>query len=253
MSSDSAALAQILDKLNKLDVVERKIDSIDRKFDELSSTVNTLQTTVAGHTDEIASLRQELDAHKAEVKQLKFSHNIREQRLRACTIRVFNFSYVVGESLDNHKALAARVYDRIVRPAMAAARAGGDIGSVSQQQNAIETCFRIVAPREETLLSPQPPPVIVRLSSNSIKFAVMKYRKHILPPTEEEKSAGIRRYTVVEDLTPDAHRLLKELQKDSRTDKVWSINGQIHYSVPGVNGYRKVRNIFDSVDSILSK
>ena len=251
MSSDSATLAQILAKLNKLDVVENKIDALDRKFGELSSAVTTLQTTVGGHTDQIAEIRQELAASRAEVKHLKYSHNIREQRSRACTIRVFNFMYIVGESLDNHKALSARVYDRVVRPALVAAKAGGDLAILPQQQNAIESCFRIVPRGEGQSPSSAPPPVIVKLVNNNIKFAVMKYRKHVLPPTKEEKSAGCRRYTLVEDLTPDAHRLLKAMQADARTDKVWSVNGLIHYSLPGVSGYRKVRNIYDSLDDIL--
>ena len=71
-----------------------------------------------------------------------------------------------------------------------------------------------------------------------------------LPP-EGEREAGIRRYIVVEDLTPDAHHLLKQLQADDRTEKVWSQNGQIYFSRPGVSGFSKVKNIFDTVDSIL--
>ena len=80
----------------------------------------------------------------------------------------------------------------------------------------------------------------------------MKHRKAIPPPSDGEKKDGIRRFVLVEDLTPEAHSLLKALQQDTRTEKVWSINGQICYTRPGIPGFKKVRNIFDPLEAILS-
>ena len=251
MSRDSDKLDLILEKLKSFDTLEKKIDNLDSKFNDLSTTVNTLNTTVASHTSEIAEIRAELAKNKEDIRSLKVSHNNREQRLRACTLRLFNFPTAPGESVDNYKPLAAKVYDRIIRPALSAAKGAGDIGTLPQQQNAMEACFRVFSPQ-----GPVPPttspPVIIRLVSMAVKTAVMKHRRAVPLPSEGERAVGIRRFVLVEDLTPDTHSLLKALQADSRTEKAWSVNGNIMFTRPGVVGVKKVRSVFDSLDTILS-
>ncbi len=246
-----------LKKLDSLEALSTKIDGIASSLSTLTSTVDALKTSVdtnttdiAANAADIAELKEEMSKYKAEVKSLKTSHNMREQRLRSSTVRLFNFATAAGESIDNYKPLAARVYDRIIKPALVAAKAAGDINTVSQQQNCIEACFRVFSPREPAPGAP-PPPIIIRLTTNAIKFAVLKNRKQIATPTESERLAGARRYIIVEDLTPEAHSLLKALQRDSRTEKVWSLNGAIHFSRPGVSGFFKVKNVFDSIEDIL--
>lgn len=132
---------------------------------------------------------------------------------------------------------------------MVAAKAAGDLGSVPQQQNVMESCFRAYQ-QSEPSPGDTPSPVIVRLVNRNFKVAVLKNRRAITAANPGE--AGSKRVIVVEDLTQPAHKLLKELQGDSRVEKVWSVNGQIHYSRVGVAGYKKVKNIFDSIDTILS-
>ena len=252
---DSAKLDLILQKLQKLDTVEEKLDQLSVKFTALSTKVDSLESRVTANSSDITSIREELLALKKstgkDIKAIKTAHNIREQKLRATTIRIFNLPYIVGESLDNSKQLACRAYDKILKPALAAAKSSGIIGSVPQQQNVIESCFRSYTQQEPSPSDP-PPPVIIRLASQAIKVAIMKSKKNIPVPTDAEKSAGVRRFIVVEDLTPDTHKLLRELQSDDQTDKVWSVNGRIHYTLVGKKEIKKVKNIFDSVQEILS-
>ena len=229
MSRDSDKLDQILAQVKKLDSVEATVKDIDARLLSLSTTVGNLQSTVSSHTSEIAEIKADLAKHKTEIRTIKTAQHLREQRLRSTTVRLFNFPYQVGESLDNFKALSSRVYDRIIKPTLVAAKSSGDLGSVPQQQTAVEACFRFYSPNQpEAAASSPPPPVIIRLSSNSIKSAVMKNRRCIPPPSDGEKSGGVRRFIIVEDLTPEAYGLLKALQQDRRTDKVWSYNGVIH-------------------------
>ena len=266
MSRDSDKLDSILEKLRKLDSVESKIDNLATQFNTLTTTVNTLKTDVKSNTDDIAAIRlelgsakEEMESYKKEVKSLKTAHNTREQRLRACTLRIFNVPCSIGESQDNFKNLATKIYDRVIRPALTAAKAAGDIGIVPQYQNAIKSCFRAFSQREPktreaagpSAASSSPPPVIVHLTTTTLKWAVMKHRRGVPLPPDAERDAGFRRYVVVEDLTPDSHRLLKQLQADTRTEKVWSAGGQIFFTRPGSAGAIKVKNVFDSVESIL--
>ena len=254
MSGDSKKLDQILLKLQKLDSVEEKIDKLNNKFESLSAKVDSLESSVATNAACISTIQEELLAFKTEtkrdIKNLKTSHNAREQRLRASTVRVFNIPYVVGEPLDNYKLLSSKVYDKVLRPALVAAKAAGDLGSVPQQQNVIEACYRAFTQQEPSGDGP-PPPVIARLVSTAVKIAVLKHKKHIPVTSDAEKGGRVRRFIVVEDLTPEAHKLLRELQNDDRTDKVWSVNGRINFTIPGSKEVFKVKNIFDPVSEIL--
>ncbi len=249
----SAKLDLILSKLNSM---ETKFDGLLTKVEQLSTTVSELQTTVTEHTESIATLRAELDTNKADLRALKTAFNTREQRLRATTLRIFNVPTSPGESAENFKPLAAKIYDRILRPAFVAAKASGDLGAVPQQATAVEACFRAfsptVSPEASSGQSAAPPPVIVRLSTNAFRSAVMKNRHSVPLPPESERESGARRYVVVEDLTPDAYRLLKLLQEDRRTEKVWTTNGHIFYTRPNTIRYSKVKNIYDDVNTILA-
>lgn len=247
-------LDQILDELKKLDVLSKKFDDLDTKIGSLTSITTTLRADVDNNQAAINTLRTEFETFKsnsqAEVKQLKTSFNNREQSLRSSVVRIFNMPVIIGESIDNYKALAARAYDRLIRPALVAAKAAGDLGAVPQQQNAVEACYRVFQQKEQVPGGP-PAPVVVRLASRHIKFLVMKYRKAAAAPSEAERGAGAKFLIVVEDLTPSSHKMLKLLQSDDRVEKVWSINGQIHYSLPGQSGFKKVKSVFDPVDSFL--
>lgn len=251
MAGKPDKLDQILAQLKSLD---SKVDSVNSKLEALNTTVTNLGKEVASNTADIKELRADFEKYKtdseAELKKLKTSFNHREQQLRSTTVRIFNLPPIFGESVDNYKGLASRVYDCLIRPALVAAKAAGDLATVPQQQNSIEACFRAYVPVEPAAGSP-PAPVICRLSSRFIKFAVMKNRKAATALSEPEKVAGARRLAIVEDLTPPVHGLLKELQADRRVDKAWTVNGQVHYSLVGKSGFKKVKNIFDPINTFL--
>ena len=241
-----------LEKLNLLDGVVSKLDQLTVTVNAVSSAVDLLAGKVQYNTDNIEFIRQEFDNFKtetrAELRSVKNTLNVREQQLRSAQVRVFNFPVAA----DDATALTARIYDRILRPLLSAAKTAGDLGSVPQVQNVVETCYRAFV-QEEPEEGQPPPPVVIRFTNKQLKIAVLKQRRQSMPvPSEGEQKKGIKRFLIVEDLTPPAHKLLKAMQADPRTDKVWSVNGQIHYSIPGKSGYKKVRSVFDSIDQILS-
>ena len=245
-------ILQKLEKLSLLDDVVAKLDKLETTVGNLSSAVESLAGKVQANADNICSLRQEFEVFKketgAELRSVKNTLNAREQQLRSTQVRVFNFPVAA----DDSTSLTARIYDRILKPLLAAAKAAGDLGSVPQVHNAVESCYRVFS-QEEPAEGQPPLPVIIRFISKQLKIAVLKQRRRSMPtPSEGEQKKGIRRFVIVEDLTPPAHKLLKAMQADQRTNKVWSVNGQIHYSVPGKTGYKKVRSVFDHIDTILS-
>lgn len=253
--SQASKFDEILQRLGKLDTIDTKLDDLNGQVKIITDTVSNLQHEVKSNRSDIEDLRDELENFKRdtkyEVKNIKTNLNTREQQLRSTTVRIFNFPIMKDEAVDNYKGLSQRVYDRILRPLMTAGKNAGDLATVPQIQNTTEACYRIFTQREPEPGKP-PPPVIVRLVSKAIKTAVLKQRRlHMPAPSAGEKELGAKRFVIVEDLTPPTYSLLKMLQADERTEKVWTVNGQIHYSRPKTLGYKKVKNVFDTVDSIL--
>ena len=232
--------------------MDSKLDALTTTVNNISVVVEALQQKVEITTRDIKDLRNEFENFKAEtsgeLRAVKNTLNLREQQLRNNSVRLFNLPL----SKDDSAGLQVRVYDRIVRPLLAAAKTAGDLTSVPQAHNAFEACYRAFS-QEEHQEGASPAPVVIRFATKALKIAALKHRRQHMPaPSEGEKSARVKRFVLVEDLTPPAHKLLKALQADSRTEKVWSVNGQICFSVPNKKGYKKVRSVFDSLDIILS-
>ena len=89
-----------------------------------------------------------------------------------------------------------------------------------------------------------------------MKTASFRAKKEALPfPTEEEKTAGLKRFMLAEDLTPASFNFLRELREDSRVERAWTVDGRIRYTRVGdKDSYvHKITSIFDPIDSIFRK
>ncbi len=72
-------------------------------------------------------------------------------------------------------------------------------------------------------------------------------------PTQEEKDIGIVRFSIVEDLTPQAYSKLKELIKEEAVEKAWTVNGRIKFLVRGSKKIHTVISVYDQITEILAK
>ena len=175
---------------HKLDLILTSIGNLSSKFDRLDGKVTALQTISDTHGQAIADLQRE-------VIDLKEAGNARDQASRGCVVRVFNIPVSVDESADNNKVLAGKVYDRVLKPVLAAAKAKGDISVLPQATTVIEDCFRTRAKGGVA-------PIIVKLSSSKLKTIIMRNKKENIPaPSRAEAAAGVLAPFVVEDLTQD--------------------------------------------------
>lgn len=241
-----------LDKLDTIDSVVTKLDDLQATVQNISLTVTQLQDTVKTNSTDITEIKLDLANFKQEtiheVRSLKHTLNLREQQLRSSNVRIFNFPVAHNEA----NGLAGHLYDRILRPLFVEAYAAGDVDAIPLFRECVDSCYRVFSPGELEA-GQSPPPILVKFVNKKFKIAALKHRKKHMPePSVGEKKNGVKRFVMVEDLTPPGHKLLKALQADDRTEKVWSVNGQIHYSIPGKTGYKKVRSVFDTVDFILS-
>ena len=221
----------------KLDFLVTAVVSLQQgqaKIENLVTRVQSLEVTVAAQSKTIASLQQE-------VKFLKERDNGREQQTRCNVLRLFNFP-----GSDSETNLAGKVYDKLLKPILAAAKSKGEISTLPQLPNTIEEAFR--AGRFAAGANKPPPPVIIRFASPAIRLAVLKHKRNNTPPPQE----GAKRMILVEDLTPASHRKLKELQEDERVAKVWTMSGTLWVVKNGDDKAKPVKSVFESNDVILA-
>ena len=212
------------------------------KIDDLESKVTNLEGRVASQEASIKSLNKE-------VRAVKEAANLRDQEARGNTIRLFGLPVSQDEE-SGAKPLSDIVYNRILKPILTAARASGDCPTVPHVANLFEDCYRVGKPSAN---SKTPPPIIIKVSRIH-RLAILKNKRlNTPPPSDTEKAAGLKRFIIVEDLTPPAHKLLKDLQEDSRVEKTWSVDGRLRFVLCGDDKtVKKVKSVFDTVDEIIS-
>ena len=240
-----AKMDLILEQLKQLDQLapmSLKIDNLHTSLGSFKEELGCLTFTVQGHEDRLVALERDLKSQK------EFA-NSQQQQLRSLTVRLLNVSYTPGESVNNYAMLKESVYNRFLLPLLTKALDNNDISTIPPATNILDSCFRpyVSTPGK------QPPPVIIKLSSRQLKIAVMKNKRELPKPTAAETEAGITRFILVEDLTPDNHRTLAALSKSKLTDKVWSVDGRIKFTKanrPDV--VMTMKSVYDPITKILS-
>jgi hypothetical protein len=183
---------------------------------------------------------------------LKEAANSREQQLKLCTVRIHGLP-VTDEELaatDDGKTLAAKVYDRILKPILNAAKAKGDISSVPHCANAIEECYRAGRPTK----TGKPVPIVVKVANRHLRLAIFRNKRLNTPqPLDAEKNDHIKRFSVVEDLTGPTFKLLKLLQGSDSVARAWTVEGNIRFTLNNSpDKIVKVKSVYSPIEAILA-
>jgi hypothetical protein len=223
MPRDASDNMSVQDKLNEVLALLRSQGA------DIADTKKMLADSQA----KVAQLETKVSALEKEVRRLKESSNDRDQAAKSCSLRLFGY----------------KIYDKIIKPCLNAAKANGEIQTVPQFTTAIDKIYRV----GKSTNNARPAPIIITFASEAIRLAVLRNKRTSLPtPLVSERDAGIRRYMLVEDLTPANYNLLKQLHNCEEIEKVWSIEGRIRFKKRGQNTVYKVKSVFDSIDTILS-
>ncbi len=227
-----------------------QLDMILSEISEVKQLVNrvaTLESKVAEQDATIQHLCDQVCSLTAEIKTLKEKVNTNDQLQKGNALRLFGFP-----GSNDETSLSTKIYDRVLKPILVAAKSKGDLSSVPQVNNVIETCFRVG--KFSPGANKPPPPILIKFTSSAVRLALLKNKRTNMPsPTEGEKNNGCRRFILAEDLTTPTYRKMQELQKDDRVSKAWSINGEIWYLPTGENQKsKKVKSVYDDIDTILS-
>ena len=230
--------------MEELTVLQIKVVELEDDVRVLNNKVSDLNSTVAKLNNEMTLLKEK--------------DNDRDQQSRGNAVRLFGLAAGEEEdATDPARALIKRVYDCIIKPVLTAAKANKQLDSIPSLSNTIADEYRIKsAGKAKQAIVGQPPPmphpIIVKFVSPAIRLAFLRNKKASLPsPSAAEIQAGVKRYSVVEDLTPTTHKKMREMANSLEVDKVWSINGRLRYTVPGDKTIYKVKSVFASVSEIV--
>ena len=242
-----------------LESLEVKIDTILRKMEELTALqikVVELEDDVRVLNNKVSDLNSTVAKLNNEMTLLKEKDNDRDQQSRGNAVRLFGLAAGEEEdATDPARALIKRVYDCIVKPVLTAAKANKQLDSVPSLSNTIADAYRIKGKAKQVIVGqppPAPPPIIVKFVSPAIRLVFLRNKRASLPaPSAAEIQAGVKRYSVVEDLTSTTYKKMRELADSLEVDKVWSIDGRLRYTVPGDKTIYKVKSVFASVSEII--
>jgi hypothetical protein len=234
----------------KLDELMSLVRGQSKALEETKAMLAESLSRVASLEDKASSLQRRVDDQDKEILLLKDSVNHLSQQSKANSIRLLGFPVSEDEkmSTDGGKALSTRIYEKILKPVLAIAKAKGDLSSVPTMPNTITSVYRA-----GKLNSPKPPPIVISFSSSLTRLAVLRHKKNNLPsPSDDEKRSGIKSYLLVEDLTSPTFRMLKLLQADERVNKVWSADGRLKFTLRSDSDtIHRVKSVFLPVEKII--
>jgi len=234
--------------LTKCSVISQvQLAKVNTQLQETQALLTTNQLRVTTLEGEVSSMSKE-------IKSLKEVVNHREQLARNLVIRINGLPLSEDEihGPDAAGAAAKAAYDRILRPILTAAKTKAIIPTTPSLNNTIVKAYRFTI---KSASMSGPPPIVLTLASSAIKTAIFKAKKDAMPTTSDaDKAAGSKRFTMAEDLTPPTYQFLQRLREDKRVSRAWSVDGAIRYVRDGDkdNIVRKIRSIYDSLDSILA-
>jgi hypothetical protein len=234
-----------------MEAVQDQLQEILGLLKAQGSDISETKKMLADSQARVAHLEKKVSTLEREVKTLKEASNDRDQAAKSRTVRIFGVPSADEEtkSSDGGKSFYTKVYDRILKPCLNTAKSNGDLQSVPHFTTAIESVYRA----GKSAIPSRPAPLVVTFTNESFRMAIMRNKKSSLPtPTAPERDIGIRRFMIVEDLTPATFQMLKSLKSREEIDKIWSIEGKLRFKLKGQENIVKVKSVFDSVESILS-
>jgi hypothetical protein len=239
--------------------LEEKVDLLIR----MMATSLQNQARVEKLEAKVLSLEDSVKKITKELATMKDQNNAREQLLRGHSIRIIGVPISEEESSSREpaKVLLKKVFERVIKPVLIAAKSNGHIDTVPSMSNTVSEIYRVRMglpqaqgvvglPRPPTL----PPPIIVKFTSLDLRTAFMRNKRVSIPAVSEaEKLAGVKKILAVEDLTGPSHKKMRELIAEPAVEKVWSVDGRLRFTLVGDNTIvRRVKSVFDPVAAIIN-
>ena len=173
-----------------LESLEAKLDKLLKKVDEISAVKAEMEEMRVA----VGTLMETVASQGREIMTLKEQANSRDQQLRSSTVRLYGFGHA-AEDTGDPKALSKRVYDCVVKPVLAAAKANKLIDVLPQLSNTITEVYRVRVFSTQEPIPGQPPPlpapIIIKFANQATRLAFLRSKKEHMPaPLDSDKAAG---------------------------------------------------------------
>lgn len=234
------------DKLNKLagmmEKLQKSHDSTEALLLDSLKRVDVLEEKSSNHQNKLTAHDQEIFALKNQVNSINIAS-------RSSSVRLMGFPVADDESklTDGGKAFSNRIYEKVIKPVLNAAKSKGEIASIPTSLGIFESAYRV----SRATPGGRPPPIVVTFSSKPIRLAVLRNKKGNIPIYTTSDGTSYKPF-IVEDLTAPTYRMLKELQEDDRVFKVWSLEGRLRYTLKNSpTEVHQVKSVFHSIESFI--
>jgi chromosome segregation ATPase len=125
--------------------VQDQLDEILALLRSQGSDIADTKKMLVESQAKVTHLKSEVISLKREVKKLKESSKDRDQYAKSRSVRLFGYPTSEEETrtTDGGKIFQNKLYDRIIKPCLKAAKVNGDISSTPQFSTAIEQIYRM--------------------------------------------------------------------------------------------------------------
>ena len=199
---------------------------------KLEEKVKTLE-------DENKEMKVEINNLKSGVNTLERNVNDREQYARSWSVRISGLKVPKEEEerLGKDRAVMKWSYDKILKPILNAAKTKGDIETVPSAYHTLLENGHYIYKKQRGRAADggeDIPHIIVRFCSRHMRNVVLRNKKASTPtPTSAEVVAGVKKYSIYEDLTAANYKLLKSAIDDKRILRAWTVDGKLRFVEEG--------------------
>jgi hypothetical protein len=153
----------------------------DQMIKQIFTSVKNIETSMSQVQSRVVVLEDNVAKLNKQVYDLQNVVNSREQELKSLSVRVTGFPFTDEEKASTDgKYLSKKIYDRILTPILNQAKTKNHIERVPTLANTIQSCFRVGQAAARTGTG-APPPVILKLSNDVIKLAIMRNKRQATP------------------------------------------------------------------------
>jgi hypothetical protein len=178
----------------------------------------------------VATLESEVTILKKELRVVKESVNKTELAAKNLSARILGLAASEDET---PATLRKNVYDKILKPALQAAKDKSHrITSIHQINAIIEDTFRLNYAAKDAQGCSLPAPAIIKFKEKAIRTIIFQNKHNAIPtPSSVDVAFGVRQYLLAEDLTIPTLKKLKELRDTDRVSRAWTTEGAIRYAL----------------------
>lgn len=240
-------VAALSDKLDTLTTSQNeRFDNIDKSLEEIKTENQQLKKDVTTLQEENSFLKQKLQ-------------NL-EQHSRSTNIRVLNLE--IEGITDNYDSLVDQVYEKVLQPILTGAVTEGRLKTLPPRERLITSAHFL--PGKDN----KPKPIIVRLQNGVYRSIILQsQRKYGVrsdqpqhrsatrstqPPRDAARPAPLL-HPVFEDSTAEMYRFKQMLAGRDDVAAAWIAGGSIRYKLVDSEVVKKVRSIYDPIESIISQ